>query len=99
MGKLDDYLAKIKEHDAELAEQIETQYLQDLETRDETIKQLEKERVEKDEKISVYARENYDLARKLMSDDDGNQNNGQNDQPERKMSLEERISQAFRRKQ
>lgn len=72
MAKFDELIEQIKTDNPELADNLSTAYLDDMESRDAKITGLEKTISERDAKISVYAQENYDLmrAQPLNNDDD-----------------------------
>lgn len=68
MAKFDELMAKIE--DSELKGEIETAYLQSLESRDAKIESLETTRTELDTKVKEYAVANFDLIRKADTSGD-----------------------------
>lgn len=62
MAKFDDIIARID--DADLKSELETAFLDSLESRDAKIKSLETHNTELDSKVKDYAVANFDLMRK-----------------------------------
>lgn len=70
MGKFDEAISGLKAENPELAEQLETAYLHDLEAGDAKVQSLESTISQQRDKIAAYAEENYDLMRAQPPADD-----------------------------
>lgn len=70
MAKFDEILARIKDEHGDLAEELSTAYLEDMESRDATIDHLKSTTATQDAKIKEYAVQNYELMRKQPPADD-----------------------------